>query len=102
MLSYLYKKYLDWSDYYRNREPNQYPKGCVGLPTNTYGTTLYPRTLDDLPAPYSKGCSHSAKSGMSETYPAVVAVAAEPQSEATIDLRRKTYKEALVNNLKKI
>ena len=90
MLSYLYKKYLDWSDYYRNREPNQ------------YGTTLYPRTLDDLPAPYTKGCSHSAKSGMSETYPAVVAVAAEPQSEATIDLRRKTYKEALVNNLKKI
>jgi hypothetical protein len=74
MLSYLYKKYLDWSDYYRNREPNQ------------YGTTLYPRVLDDLPAPY----------------PAVVAVAAEPQSEATIDLRRKTYKEALVNNLKKI
>ena len=90
MLSYLYKKYLDWSDYYRNREPNQ------------YGTTLYPRVLDDLPAPYTKGCSHSAKSGMSETYPAVVTVAAEPQSEATIDLRRKTYKEALVNNLKKI
>ena len=74
MLSYLYKKYLDWSDYYRNREPNQ------------YGTTLYPRVLDDLPAPY----------------PSVVAVAAEPQCENTIDLRRKTYKEALVNNLKKI
>jgi hypothetical protein len=83
MLSYLYKKYLDWSDYYRNREPNQ------------YGTTLYPRTLDPL-----------------STYPAVVAVAAEPQCENTIDLRRKTfeeltkakrtYKEALVNNLKKI
>jgi hypothetical protein len=73
MLSYLYKKYLDWSDYYRNREPNQ------------YGTTLYPRTLDPL-----------------STYPAVVAVAAEPLSENTIDLRRKTYKEALLKNLKKI
>lgn len=51
---------------------------------NQYGTTLYPRTLDPLP-----------------TYPAVVAIA-EPLSENTIDLRRKTYKEALVNNLKKI
>lgn len=72
MLSYLYKKYLDWSDFYRNKEPNQ------------YGTTLYPRTLDPLP-----------------TYPSVVAIA-EPQSEATIDLRRKSYKEALLNNLKKV
>jgi len=37
MLSYLYKKYIDWSDFYRNREPNQYE------------TTLYPRVLDELP-----------------------------------------------------
>jgi len=69
--TYLYKKFIEWGDYYRNREPNQ------------YGTTLYP-TLDPLPI-----------------YPAVVAIA-EPQSENTIDLRRKTYKEALVNNLKKV
>lgn len=84
MLSYLYKKYLDWSDFYRNKEPNQ------------YGTTLYPRTLDPLPT-YTKGCVGFP----TNTYPSVVAIA-EPQSEATIDLRRKSYKEALVNNLKKV
>ena len=70
-MCYLYKKYHEWADYYRNRD-------------NQYGTTLYPRTLDPLP-----------------TYPAVVAIA-EPLSENTIDLRRKSYKEALVNNLKKV
>lgn len=83
MLSYLYKKYLDWSDFYRNREPNQ------------YGTTLYPRTLDGLRP-------NQSIADPLPIYPAVVAVAAEPQCENTIDLRRKTYKEALVNNLKKI
>ena len=36
MLSYFYKKYIDWSDFYRNREPNQYE------------TTLYPRVLDPI------------------------------------------------------
>ncbi len=51
LLSYLYKKYLDWSEIYRNKEPNQ------------YGTTLYPikedtkktiekETLDSLKNPY--------------------------------------------------
>lgn len=33
-------------------------------------------------------------------YPAVVA--SEPLSENTIDLRRKSYKEALLKNLKKV
>jgi len=71
LMCYLYKKYQEWADYYRR--------------DNQYGSTLYPRVLDDLPAPY----------------PAVVAIA-EPLSENTIDLRKKSYKEALVNNLKKI
>jgi len=83
LMSYLYKKYQEWADYYRR--------------DNQYSTTLFP-TLD--PLPYTKGCSHSAFGGMSETYPAVAT--AEPLSENTIDLRRKSYKEALVNNLKKI
>ena len=86
LMCYLYKKYQEWADYYRR--------------DNQYGTTLYPRTLDPLPT-YTKGCSHSAFGGMSETYPAVVAIA-EPLSENTIHLRRKSYKEALLNNLKKV
>lgn len=61
-MEYLYNKYLNWSNYYRNKEQNQ------------YGTTLYP-TLDPLPP-----------------YPSVVATS-EPLSEATIDLRRKTFEE---------
>lgn len=83
LMCYLYKKYHEWADYYRNRD-------------NQYGTTLYPRTLDPLP-PYPKGCVGLP----TNTYPAVVAIA-EPLSENTIDLRRKSYKEALVNNLKKV
>jgi len=62
-MSYLYNKYLDWSEYYRSKEPNQ------------YGTTLYPRVLDPLPP-----------------YPSIVRTA-EPLSEKTIDLRRKTFEE---------
>ena len=69
-MSYLYNKYLDWSEYYRNRQPNQ------------YGTTLYPRILDPLPP-----------------YPSVVRTS-EPLSEKEIDLRRKIYKDnlALLHN----
>jgi hypothetical protein len=76
MLSYLYKKYLDWSYFYRNREPNQ------------YGTTLYPRVLDDLPRPSGLRVACSSEQDLPPPKPAGIA--------------KLTYREALLNNLKKV
>ena len=47
LISYLYNKYLEWSSFYRNKDPNQYGTSLYPIKEDTK-KTIEQETLDRL------------------------------------------------------